>query len=130
MILVDLNQVLISNLMAQTRGKAEELPNKDVVRNMLINSIRGYKLKFGEQYGDIILCADASNTWRRSIFPNYKYARKKNREDSATNWLPIFEVINDIRVEIQENFPYRVLHIDTAEADDIIGTLVKELAPK
>tara|TARA_B100000900_G_scaffold234944_1_gene199476 strand:- start:3853 stop:4701 length:849 start_codon:yes stop_codon:yes gene_type:complete len=130
MILVDLNQVLISNLMAQTRGKAEEMPNKDMIRHMVINSIRGYKLKFGEQYGDIILCADASNTWRRSIFPNYKYARKKNREDSATNWLSIFEVINDIRVEIQENFPYMVLHIDTAEADDIIGTLVKELAPK
>jgi len=130
MILVDLNQVLISNLMAQTRGKAEEMPDKDVIRHMVINSIRGYKLKFGEQYGDIILCADASNTWRRSIFPNYKYARKKNREDSATNWLSIFEVINDIRVEIQENFPYMVLHIDTAEADDIIGTLVRELAPK
>lgn len=125
MILVDLNQVLISNLMAQTRGRSDEIPNKDMIRHMVINSIRGYRLKFADEYGEMILCADASNTWRRTFFPNYKYSRKKNRDDSDTNWITIFETINDIRVELTENFPYKVLHIDTAEADDIIGTLVK-----
>ena len=52
MILVDLNQVLISNLMAQTRGKADVKPNKDMIRNMVLNSLRGFNLKFIDQYGE------------------------------------------------------------------------------
>jgi hypothetical protein len=31
MILIDLNQVLISNLMAQVRGKGDVKPNKDMI---------------------------------------------------------------------------------------------------
>ena len=46
MILVDLNQVLISNLMAQTRGQFDDLPDKNMLRHMVLNSLRGYNLKF------------------------------------------------------------------------------------
>ena len=126
MILIDLNQVLISNLMAQTRGNADIKPNKEMVRYMVINSLRGFHLKFKEQYGtQTILCADAGEPWRRDIYPNYKHARRKGRVDSATDWDNIFKMINDIRKEIAENFPYMVLYVEKAEADDIIATLVK-----
>ncbi len=128
MILVDLNQVLISNLMAQTRGKAENLPNKEMVRHMVINSLRGFNLKFKSQYGDkIVLCADAGDPWRRDIFPNYKHARRKGRVDSATDWDNIFNMITEIKNEIAENFPYVMMYIEKAEADDIIATLVKHI---
>jgi len=126
MILIDLNQVLISNLMAQTRGKAENIPNKEMIRHMVINSLRGFNLKFKSQYGDkIVLCADAGDPWRRDIFPNYKHARRKGRVDSATDWDKIFNVITEIKHEIAENFPYVMMYIEKAEADDIIATLVK-----
>jgi hypothetical protein len=126
MILIDLNQVLISNLMAQTRGKSDIKPNKEMVRHMVINSLRGFNLKFKEQYGDkIILCADAGDPWRRDIYPNYKHARRKGRVDSATDWDNIFNVITEIKHEIAENFPYVMMYIEKAEADDIIATLVK-----
>jgi hypothetical protein len=126
MILIDLNQVLISNLMAQTRGKAENLPNKEMVRYMVINSLRGFILKFKQQYGNnIILCADAGDPWRRDIYPNYKHARRKGRVDSATDWDNIFKLITEIKNEIAENFPYIMMYIEKAEADDIIATLVK-----
>ena len=124
MILVDLNQVLISNLMAQTAGKPENLPDKNMIRHMVINSLRGINLKFKEQYGTMILCADAGEVWRRDVFPNYKHSRRKNREASTTDWVNIFLVLSEIRKEIAENFPYVVLHIEKVEADDIIGTLV------
>ena len=39
MILVDLNQVMISNLMAQNRGNLSELPSKDAVRHSILNTI-------------------------------------------------------------------------------------------
>jgi hypothetical protein len=126
MILIDLNQVLISNLMAQTRGKSDIKPNKEMVRHMVINSLRGFNLKFKEQYGDkIILCADAGDPWRRDIYPNYKHARRKGRVDSATDWDNIFKLITEIKNEIAENFPYVMMYIEKAEADDIIATLVK-----
>jgi len=124
MILVDLNQVLISNLMAQTAGKPENIPDKNMIRHMVINSLRGLNLKFKEQYGTMILCADAGEVWRRDVFPNYKHSRRKGREASTTDWVNIFLVLSEIRKEIAENFPYVVLHIEKVEADDIIGTLV------
>jgi hypothetical protein len=125
MILVDLNQVLISNLMAQTRGKSDIKPDKDMVRHMVINSLRGFSLKFKNTYGKLVLCADAALPWRREIYPNYKHARRQGRVDSATNWDNIFTVINEIREEIKENFPVMVLHVEKTEADDVIATLVK-----
>ena len=126
MILVDLNQVLISNLMAQTRGQFDDLPDKNMLRHMVLNSIRGYNLKFKDEYGTPVLCADGANPWRRDIFPNYKYKRKKGRDESDVDWSALFKMIGEIRDEIAENFPYIVLHIDKVEADDIIAVLVKE----
>ena len=125
MILIELNQVLISNLMAQTRGNADIKPNKEMVRYMVINSLRGFNLKFKEQYGTMVLCADAGDPWRRDIYPNYKHARRKGRVDSATDWDNIFNCITEIKNEIAENFPYVMMYIEKAEADDIIATLVK-----
>jgi hypothetical protein len=125
MILVDLNQVLISNLMAQTRGNLDEIADKNMLRHMVLNSLRGYLLKFKEEYKEIILCADGANPWRRDIFPYYKHARKKGREESSKDWNGIFQMISEIRDEIAEYMPYKVLHIDKVEADDIIATIVK-----
>jgi len=130
MILVDLNQVLISNLMAQTRGQFDDLPDKDMLRHMVLNSLRGYNLKFKEEYGTPVLCADGANTWRKDIFPNYKFKRKKTRDESGIDWSALFQMIGEIRDEIAQNFPYIVLHIDKVEADDIIAVLVKECYSK
>ena len=126
MILVDLNQVLISNLMAQTRGMVDELPDKSMLRHMVLNSLRGYNLKFKQEYGMTILCADGANPWRRDIFPNYKHSRRKGREEDTKDWSSLFKMIGEIREELTQNFPYITLHIDGVEADDIIAVLVKE----
>jgi len=124
MILVDLNQVLISNLMAHTRGKSDIKPDKEMVRYMVINSLRGFNLKFKNAWGNMVLCADASEPWRRKVYPNYKYARRQGRIDSATDWDNIFNIITEIKNEIAENFPYKMMYIENAEADDIIATLI------
>ena len=126
MILVDLNQVLISNLMAQTRGQPDiTTANEDMIRHMVINSLRGFNIKFRNKYGDMVLCSDAGDPWRRDIFPHYKYSRKKGREESSFDWDNIFNIINNIKNEIKENFPYVVMYNEKCEADDIIATLVK-----
>jgi hypothetical protein len=121
MILLDLNQVMISNLMMQpdiAKGVDENM-----VRHMVLNSIRGYNVKFKEKYGEVIICTDSTKYWRKDIFPYYKAGRKKSREDSPFDWNLIFQTLNKIRDELKEYSPYRVLHVDKTEADDIIGTL-------
>ena len=126
MILVDLNQVLISNLMAQTRGQPDITnANEDMIRHMGINSLRGFNVKFKTKYGKMVLCSDAGDPWRRDIFPHYKYSRKKGREESTFDWDNIFNIITNIKNEIKENFPYVVMYNEKCEADDIIATLVK-----
>ena len=90
MILVDLNQVLISNLMAQVRGKGDVKPNKEMIRHMVLTSLRGFNVKFGKEYGQMVLCSDASDPWRKDFFPNYKHSRKMARQDGPFDWYNIF----------------------------------------
>lgn len=123
MILLDLNQVMISNLMMQIGNSSNATVDEDLVRHMVLNSIRLYKGKFGEKYGELVICCDDKNYWRKEIFPYYKAHRKADREKSPLNWNEIFTCLNKIRDELKENFPWRVIQVERAEADDIIGTL-------
>ena len=81
MILIDMNQVMISNLMVQM--KISEGIDKGLVLHMVLNSLRMYFQKFRSDYGDeLILCYDSKRYWRRQFFPCYKGTRKKDREKS------------------------------------------------
>lgn len=121
MILVDLNQVMISNLMMNLQGS--NTVDEDLVRHMVFNSIRMYNQKFGKKYGDLVICCDDKNYWRKQIFPYYKASRKDDREKSQYDWNEIFTALNNIRDEIRENAPYKVIQVEHAEADDVIGTI-------
>lgn len=122
MILLDLNQVMISNLMIQIQGGKADL-QEDLIRHMVLNSIRMYRQKFKE-YGELVICADDKNYWRKDVFPYYKAHRKEDREKSDLDWKMIFDTLNKVKGEIKEYFPYRVIQVSRSEADDIIGTLV------
>ena len=122
MILLDLNQVMISNLMMQLNNR-NNIVEEDMLRHMILNSLRLYKTKFSKDYGDLVICCDDKNYWRKEIFPYYKAHRKADREKSPLDWNNIFTILNKIRDEMKETFPWRVLQVERAEADDIIGTL-------
>lgn len=124
MILVDLNQVMISNMMAQIGNHTDALLDEGMLRHMILNTLRANRKKFNNEYGELIICCDDKNYWRRKVFPYYKAGRRKNREESELDWNMIFNSLNKIKAEIAEFFPYKVIQIETAEADDIIGTIV------
>ena len=119
-----MNQVTISNLMMQVVNQKDNEVNEDMVRHMVLNSLRSYRSKFFDEYGELVICYDGRNYWRREIFPFYKQNRKKNRESSDLDWDSIFKTLNKIREEIREIFPYKVLEVEHAEADDIIASLI------
>jgi len=128
MILVDLNQVLLAGLMAQISDKKGLKLEEDLVRHMVLNILRMHLKNFRNEYGEVVLCSDNRKYWRKEFFPHYKAGRKKTREKSALDWHLIFEMLAKFKVELKENFPYKVIDVEGAEADDIIGTLVPKFA--
>ena len=123
MLLIDLNQVLISNLMQQIGGSPNAELSESLIRHMVLNSLRSYIKQFKSKYGEVVIACDSKKYWRREFFPFYKANRKKDRENSGLDWTLIFETLNKIRDELRQNFPYKVIEVEGAEADDIIGVL-------
>lgn len=127
MICVDMSQVMISNLMVSINTFAKDMEvNENLIRHMVLNSLRSYRSKFSETYGELILCYDAPNSWRKEVFPHYKNNRKKNRSNSDLDWKLIFECFGNLQNDLVEYFPYPILYVDRAEADDIIAVVVSE----
>lgn len=125
MIVVDFNQTAISNLMMEVGGRNDIEIQVPLLRHMILNSIRSYKKKFGKEYGELVIACDNQTYWRREYFPYYKAGRKKAREESGFDWKTIFEALNLIRSELEVFFPYKVINVDGAEADDIIAVLAE-----
>jgi 5'-3' exonuclease, N-terminal resolvase-like domain/T4 RNase H, C terminal len=128
--LIDLNQVLISNLMQHLKhvSKSNEM-NEDLIRHMCINTIRASVRQFKSKYPNVVLCCDNRHYWRKDYFPFYKSQRKSDREASGLDWGMIFDTLNKIRDELKEFFPYKVIDVHGAEADDVIAVLAARLSP-
>lgn len=116
-----MNQVMISSLMASLRGIGNKV-EENLIRHMVLNTLRMNKQKFSE-YGEMVIACDDRNYWRKQIFPYYKASRKKLRDKSNLDWDAVFQVLNKVRDEIRDNFPYPVIRVESAEADDVISSL-------
>ena len=117
MIIVDYSGVAIATV------AINKVNDEDMLRHMIINSLRMYRTMYKKDFGELVLACDGKNNWRRNYYPQYKANRKKGREESDFNWAEAFRIVNKVREELRENFPYKVIHVDECEADDIIGTL-------
>jgi len=121
MILVDYSAIAISNVVTQKLDIEE-----DLIRHMILNSLRLHRAKHREKFGELVLCIDGSKNWRREIYPQYKYKRKDARKESKMDWSEVFRIMNMVKEELKENFPYKVVEVDEVEADDIIGVLCED----
>jgi hypothetical protein len=107
-------------------GRGNPVVEEDLLRHTILNSIRMFRNKFVKDYGEMVICCDDKDNWRKKVFPEYKANRKKNRENDITDWKTLFELLHEMRDDLTKYFPYKVMHVDSAEADDIIGVLVAE----
>jgi|TARA_Y100000033_G_scaffold39900_1_gene39638 hypothetical protein len=99
--------------------------DENMIRHMIINSLRLYRNAYKENFGELVIACDSKNNWRKNYYPQYKANRKKARDKSGLDWVEAFRIINKIRDELKEHFPYKVIEVEGCEADDIIGTLCK-----
>lgn len=122
MIIIDFNGIALGAVVTQKMQITE-----DLVRHMILNSIRMYNKKFRNEYGEVVIACDGGS-WRRDYYPQYKFKRRQSREEdkSSIDWNEVFQILNKVRDELVEHFPYKVVYVPGVEADDIIGTLVEE----
>ena len=124
MVLVDFNGLAIGSIMGQL-SHGEEL-SENLVKHIILNNLRMYRKKYPEsQHGKLVICCD-SYSWRKDVFPEYKANRKTTRSKDKHDWTMIFDLIESTLIDLRTNFPYAVIKIDSAEADDIIGALTIE----
>ena len=128
MILVDMNQISLASMMMHLHMSKSKEPDDNMVRQMILNSLRMYRTKYSSEYGELVLCYDSKHYWRRDYFPEYKSGRRKTREKDDKNWDEIFLCLNEIKDELRENLPYKFLEVYGAEADDIIGILCSTIS--
>ena len=126
MILLDFSQTMIGTFMAIGRGSV--VVEEDLLRHTVLNTIRTYKNQFKEAYdsGGMVICCDSKDNWRKESFPEYKANRRTKRETDTTDWPSLFEFLAEMIEDFRAHFPYKVMKIDRAEADDIIGVLISE----
>ena len=118
---------MISNIMALYGKHIDDKPIEiDLFRSVVLNNIRFLNMKFKAEYGELIIASDGRRSWRKEVFPYYKANRKKKRQESTIDWSKIFDCLNTVRDEIKQFFPYPVINVDSAEADDVIAVLVKQ----
>lgn len=113
--------------MASVGNHANNAIEEDMIRHMILNTLRSIRVKFSkEEWKELVIACDSRIYWRKDFFPHYKFRRKKYREDSGINWNELFRIMSTVKAEIKETFPYRLIEVEGAEADDIIGTLIRK----
>tara|TARA_A100001391_G_scaffold157622_1_gene115914 strand:- start:120 stop:989 length:870 start_codon:yes stop_codon:yes gene_type:complete len=129
MILIDYSQLAIANIVIALKQE-QKLPTPEMARYLILNSIRGYVHNHREEYGpEVVIAVDGAHPWRRDIFPHYKAKRREGREQDDTSDI-IYEYMDIIRQELENNFPYKVVKLDGVEADDIIAVIIKKNVKK
>ena len=131
MILLDFSNIIVGSIMIAHKTSYEEKITEDFIRHLVLNSIRNYRVKYRQKYGEIVICTDCRSSWRKEVFPQYKANRKIKREKQHTqdgmDWSALFKTINDIINEIDTHFPYKVIAVPHAEGDDVIAVLSKNI---
>lgn len=127
MILIDFSSISIATILKT--GKQTELTNK-IIKHIILNNIMSIRKRFFNDYGEIVICCDSKELWRRDVFPYYKAARKGLREKMVgVDWELVYSAMAEVIDDLSNNFPYLVLKTDKAEADDIIAIMVKHANP-
>ena len=128
-ILIDNNQIILSSIFTAAKTAQRE-DDYGFIRHLVLNTYRKYLSKFRRDYGELIICNDSKNVWRKDFFPQYKKNRSERQKKSKFDWGKIFNELHTIREEMKDVFPYRFVQVERAEADDIIAVIAKNFHHK
>ena len=131
MVIVDFSHLAHRNLytaISLTKPKKINGKYEDSFMNMfyhlMLNSLRHIQKKFSGH--EIILAIDSRKNWRKEIYPEYKEHRKNTRNESDINFDLYFKKLEAFINILDKCFPYKVIKVENAEADDIIAVISKK----
>lgn len=130
MIAIDFSQFAITTITANLKdsdldGKQDNLP---LIRHVVLTGLLSIRQKFKQKFGsEIVFAIDNKSTtyWRRTVNPYYKGTRKEAREKSKIDWTFVFDSISTLKQELIDNFTYKVIEAEGAEADDVVAVLCR-----
>ncbi len=126
MLVIDFSQVVISNAQVQL-GKELKSPKPEVnnlIKHLFFSQLLRYKKMFPDS-GQVVIACDGRNYWRKEFFPYYKGQRKLIKDNDGFDWDFLYKCMDELKADIQVNFPYKLIQVDRAEADDVIAVLAK-----
>lgn len=128
MLLIDYSGVAVSAIMATLYKEIQQPPENllDLVRHVVLNNLRSVVQK-GKGESVVVAC-DSKDYWRRDVFPQYKGSRSSNRTKSPIDWKVVYGCLDQIKQDIRDHFPYKVIEVPRAEADDVIAVLAVHAA--
>lgn len=131
MVIFDFSQIMMATFFAHIQYGKNYNPTEpiqpDILKYMILNTLRAILMKFKSDNHDklVVIACDSKTSWRKNEFPFYKAARKKTRDQSDIDWSQVFPVFESMIQDIKDNFPYIVIDVESAEADDAVGVLTK-----
>ena len=136
-ILIDMSSVLHRKIHSSLKAVKDiriengEYVTKDyihmVIQNIIKDIVQNHH-QYSKKYGDIVLLFDDSSYWRKDVYPDYKSHRKVNRDKNPVNYKEVYVYYNELAEILAEHFPWKVLKVNNAEADDLILILARELS--
>lgn len=130
MIVIDYSGVAIAAITGFKEDlKRDEAHVENLIRHVILSTIKNYKKKFKKEFGpEVVIAVDVGPYWRKEVFEHYKFKRKKEREVSDVPWDLIHKYMRLVLDEIREHFPWKVIAIKGAEADDVIAIMANTIA--
>ena len=116
MIIIDYNAIAIAGVVTQKMNIDENM-----IRHMILNTIRMYNKKHSVKNTVKLLLHVITHHGVKKYSHSIRPLVEKVREESSMDWNEVFRIINQVREEIRDNLPYKVIHVERCEADDIIG---------
>ena len=131
MLVLDYSGVAIASILGFDRkleGSEDQIGN--MIRHIVISTIKSYKKQFKEYSSELVIACDGNAYWRKEIFPQYKFKRKKSREESDIPWDIVYKYLDEVREALELFFPYKVIRVPRAEADDVMAVLAMDVCPQ
>lgn len=125
MILVDWKALCFVNFSAMGFDTTTPLQ----LKRRIYKKATEFQSAFEKEHGSLVFCLD-NRSWRYKPFPLYKWKRQEDQKKSKVDWEYINLVVSEIQEEFEQNLPYRFVQANHAEADDVIGTLVRQSKQK
>lgn len=132
LVIIDFSHLYVRSLYASIRDAKPTIINGKYVTNEIEHMFKHTIFNILKRInttieGEMLLALDDSDYWRKDVDEHYKGTRKLKKQSEKVNWVEIKEIVDKITDEIPNYFPFKVLKVHKAEADDIAGVLCEKL---